>query len=45
MNKAILEIPGERDRKDTCWARMKVKKPVRLTPSMEQFRATVEGAK
>lgn len=45
-DRAILEIPGERDRKrgqkdDSCWARMKINKPVRLTPTMEQFRAIV----
>ncbi|MCK9588812.1 MAG: tyrosine-type recombinase/integrase [Terrimicrobiaceae bacterium] len=45
-DRAILEIPGERDRKrgekdDTCWARRKINKPVRLTPSMDQFRAIV----
>ena len=47
-DRAILEIPGERDRKrgekdDTCWARMKINKPVRLTPSMDQFRAIVDS--
>lgn len=47
-DRAILEIPGERDRKrgkkdDTCWARMKISKPVRLTPSMDQFRAIVNS--
>ena len=45
---AILEIPGERERKrgekDTsCWARAKKLTPVRLTPSMDQFRAIVES--
>lgn len=45
---AILEVPGERERKrgkkdDSCWARMKINKPVRLTPSMDQFRAIVDS--
>ena len=47
-DRAILEIPGERDRKrgkkdDSCWARMKITRPVRLTPTMDQFRAIVDS--
>ncbi len=47
-DRALLEIPGERDRKrgkkdDSCWARMKISKPVRLTPTMDQFRAIVNS--
>ena len=47
-DRSILEIPGERDRKrgkkdDSCWARTKITRPVRLTPSMDRFRAIVNS--
>jgi integrase len=43
-DRAILEIPGTHEkRKDSVWKRRKPAQPVRLVPTVEQFRAIVES--
>jgi integrase len=43
-DRAILEIPGTHERPEhSVWKRSKPAKPVRLVPTVEQFRAIVES--
>ena len=43
-DRAILEIPGTHEKsKDSVWKRRKPTAPVRLVPTIEQFRAIVES--
>jgi len=46
QDQAIMEIPGDRENKrlpESVWHRKRKKKPVRITPTVEQFRAIVKS--
>ena len=42
-DRAILEIPDVREKKDSVWKRKRPTRPLRIVPTVEQFRAIVQS--